>query len=142
MRLADLNFVRGEDSWIRAHWARRAFVWQPYPQEAGAHRVKLAAFLARMRRTVTAVDGNAAAIAPAGSVASVASAGSVASAEAIEAIERMMRAWSGDGDPTAAWRAFEARLASLPRAYRRWTDSLIEQPDLTTRLARWLAYRL
>jgi uncharacterized repeat protein (TIGR03837 family) len=130
LRLADLNFVRGEDSWIRAHWARRPFVWQPYPQEAGAHRVKLAAFLARMRRTATAADGNAGAIAPAGS------------AEAIEVIERMMRAWSGDGDPAAAWRAFEARLASLPRAYRRWTDSLIEQPDLVTRLARWLAHRL
>lgn len=46
---ADLNLVRGEDSWIRAHWAGRPFVWQPYPQEHGTHLVKLRAFLARMR---------------------------------------------------------------------------------------------
>lgn len=45
---ADLNLVRGEDSWIRAHWAGRPFVWQPYPQEHGTHLVKLRAFLARM----------------------------------------------------------------------------------------------
>ncbi len=46
---ADLNVVRGEDSWIRAHWAGTPFVWQPYPQENDTHRVKLQAFLARMR---------------------------------------------------------------------------------------------
>jgi len=136
LRLADLNFVRGEDSWIRAHWARRPFVWQPYPQEAGTHRVKLAAFLARMRLAVTATDGSSPAIAPTESTEST------EAIEAIEAIERMMRAWSGDGDPAAAWRSFEARLASLPQVYRRWTDSLIDQPDLASKLARWLADRL
>lgn len=46
---ADLNFVRGEDSWIRAQWAARPFLWQPYRQDDGAHLVKLRAFLARMR---------------------------------------------------------------------------------------------
>lgn len=45
---ADLNFVRGEDSWIRAHWAARPFVWQPYVQRDAAHLVKLDAFLARL----------------------------------------------------------------------------------------------
>ena len=45
---ADLNFVRGEDSWIRAHWAARPFVWQPYVQAEDAHRVKLRAFLDRL----------------------------------------------------------------------------------------------
>ena len=44
---ADLNFVRGEDSFVRAQWAARAFVWQPYPQAEDAHRLKLDAFLAR-----------------------------------------------------------------------------------------------
>jgi uncharacterized repeat protein (TIGR03837 family) len=42
----DLNFVRGEDSWVRAIWAGEAFVWQVYPQEDKAHHDKLAAFLA------------------------------------------------------------------------------------------------
>lgn len=46
---ADLNFVRGEDSWIRAHWARRPFVWQPYAQDGDAHLAKLRAFLRRMQ---------------------------------------------------------------------------------------------
>ncbi|HMN21062.1 MAG TPA: elongation factor P maturation arginine rhamnosyltransferase EarP [Ottowia sp.] len=41
----DLNFVRGEDSLVRALWAGQGFVWQPYPQHDGAHRAKLAAFL-------------------------------------------------------------------------------------------------
>jgi len=43
----DLNFVRGEDSFVRAQWAAKPFVWQIYPQAEGAHLVKLEAFLAR-----------------------------------------------------------------------------------------------
>ncbi len=43
----DLNFVRGEDSFVRAQWAARPFVWQIYPQDDGAHVAKLDAFLAR-----------------------------------------------------------------------------------------------
>ena len=59
----DLNFVRGEDSFVRAQWAARPFVWHIYPTDDGAHWVKLAAFLARYtagmdrgaRRRVTAL---------------------------------------------------------------------------------------
>ncbi|MGF7189638.1 elongation factor P maturation arginine rhamnosyltransferase EarP [Robbsia andropogonis] len=43
--LADLNFVRGEDSFVRAQWARRPFVWHIYPQEGAAHVPKLDAAL-------------------------------------------------------------------------------------------------
>lgn len=42
---SDLNFVRGEDSLVRALWAGKAFVWQIYPQSDGAHQPKLQAFL-------------------------------------------------------------------------------------------------
>lgn len=42
----DLNFVRGEDSWIRAIWSGRPFVWQIYRQTDAAHLPKLEAFLA------------------------------------------------------------------------------------------------
>lgn len=45
--VCDLNFVRGEDSFVRAQWAAKPFVWQIYPQDAGAHLTKLDAFLAR-----------------------------------------------------------------------------------------------
>ncbi len=41
----DLNFVRGEDSLVRALWAGKPFVWQIYPQDDGAHHAKLQAFL-------------------------------------------------------------------------------------------------
>lgn len=41
----DLNFVRGEDSWVRALWAGQPFVWQIYPQDDQAHHAKLEAFL-------------------------------------------------------------------------------------------------
>ncbi|HZW22255.1 elongation factor P maturation arginine rhamnosyltransferase EarP [Noviherbaspirillum sp.] len=43
----DLNFVRGEDSFVRAQWARRPFIWHIYPQDKDLHHVKLRAFLAR-----------------------------------------------------------------------------------------------
>jgi len=41
----DLNFVRGEDSLVRALWAGKPFVWQIYPQDDGVHGPKLDAFL-------------------------------------------------------------------------------------------------
>lgn len=41
----DLNFVRGEDSLVRALWAGRPFVWHIYPQHDNAHHDKLTAFL-------------------------------------------------------------------------------------------------
>jgi uncharacterized repeat protein (TIGR03837 family) len=40
----DLNFVRGEDSFVRAQWAARPFVWHIYPQVDEAHLRKLDAF--------------------------------------------------------------------------------------------------
>ncbi len=43
----DLNFVRGEDSLVRALWAGAPFVWQVYPQHDRAHEAKLEAMLAR-----------------------------------------------------------------------------------------------
>src|SRR5690606_14786010 len=44
---ADLNIVRGEDSFVRAAWAARPFIWHIYPQQDDAHQVKLQAWLAR-----------------------------------------------------------------------------------------------
>ena len=43
----DLNVVRGEDSFVRAQWAGRPFVWHIYPQDENLHHVKLRAFLQR-----------------------------------------------------------------------------------------------
>lgn len=44
---ADLNFVRGEDSFVRAAWAARPLVWQIYPQDENVHLEKLEAWLTR-----------------------------------------------------------------------------------------------
>jgi uncharacterized repeat protein (TIGR03837 family) len=44
----DLNFVRGEDSVLRALWAGKPFVWSIYPQDDGAHLGKLKAFLQQL----------------------------------------------------------------------------------------------
>ena len=43
----DINFVRGEDSCVRAQWAGKPFVWQIYPQHDGVHLQKLRAFMTR-----------------------------------------------------------------------------------------------
>lgn len=45
---SDLNFVRGEDSLVRALWAGAPFVWHAYPQHDGAHHAKVEALLARL----------------------------------------------------------------------------------------------
>ena len=42
---SDVNFVRGEDSVVRAIWAGKPFVWQIYAQQDSAHGPKLEAFL-------------------------------------------------------------------------------------------------
>jgi uncharacterized repeat protein (TIGR03837 family) len=41
----DVNFVRGEDSCVRAQWAGKPFIWQIYPQHDGVHLEKLQAFM-------------------------------------------------------------------------------------------------
>jgi uncharacterized repeat protein (TIGR03837 family) len=42
---SDVNFVRGEDSLVRALWAGKPLVWHIYPQHDGVHAHKLEAFL-------------------------------------------------------------------------------------------------
>jgi len=43
--MADLNFVRGEDSIVRALWSGKPLIWQIYPQTEGTHLIKLEAWL-------------------------------------------------------------------------------------------------
>lgn len=43
----DFNFVRGEDSFVRAQWACKPFIWHIYPQDENLHHKKLRAFLKR-----------------------------------------------------------------------------------------------
>ena len=106
---ADLNFVRGEDSWVRAQWAGRPFVWQAYPQGDGAHGPKIAAFLAL-------------ALAAAG-------------ADAAEAIRGWTAAWNALDDPAAPLPAWTPQaLADTTAAALAWRDQLTGPADLVTRL--------
>jgi uncharacterized repeat protein (TIGR03837 family) len=45
LNACDFNIVRGEDSFVRAQWAGKPFIWDIYPQDDGAHVKKLEAFL-------------------------------------------------------------------------------------------------
>lgn len=55
---ADLNFVRGEDSFVRGQWAGRPMVWHIYPQDEAVHVDKLSAWLARYPAPAMALDIN------------------------------------------------------------------------------------
>jgi uncharacterized repeat protein (TIGR03837 family) len=48
LRACDFNFVRGEDSLVRALWAGQPLVWHIYPQDDLAHQEKLHAFEATL----------------------------------------------------------------------------------------------
>jgi uncharacterized repeat protein (TIGR03837 family) len=52
----DLNFVRGEDSFVRAQLAARPLIWHAYPQQESAHLPKISAFIERYS---TALDTDA-----------------------------------------------------------------------------------
>lgn len=45
LSFCDLNWVRGEDSFLRAQWAAKPFIWDIYPQEENIQQEKFNAFL-------------------------------------------------------------------------------------------------
>jgi uncharacterized repeat protein (TIGR03837 family) len=111
---SDLNFVRGEDSWVRAHWAGRPFVWQAYPQDDGAHAAKIDAFLA-LSLTRAAPD-------------------------AALAMRAWSAAWNGLDDPAAALPAWTPEaLAAAGDAARAWRAQLLASPDLAALLLAFVA---
>lgn len=126
---ADVNFVRGEDSFVRAAWAARPLVWQIYPQEEDAHLVKLEAWLASY------IGGGRFAEADAGDAAGAA--GATAAAE-------LIRAWNGMADAPAlgqAWQAAmqPAALAEWQGLAHGWADALSAQQDLASSLLEFCA---
>lgn len=104
----DLNFVRGEDSAVRAQWAGQPFIWQLYEQAEGTHHVKREAFL---RRYLATFDEDLA--------------GLLASA---------WRRWNGETQARPDWSAL---VTALPRCLvhaRGWAERLGNQSDLASRL--------
>jgi uncharacterized repeat protein (TIGR03837 family) len=121
---ADWNFVRGEDSFVRAQWAERPFVWQAYPQSEGAHRVKLEAFLAAYCKGLAPALAAPLSALWRGWNDSEAPAGTVA------------RAWS------ALTRVSTAEGAALGRHARVWAAEAARAGDLTKNLVHFCAKRL
>ena len=101
---SELNFVRGEDSFVRAQLAGRPFVWHAYPQDDGAHAAKLDAFLALYLQDAPPELG--------------------------QAVRGLSAAWNGLGPwphrvpLDVGWAAHAAH----------WQSVLFAQPDLVTRL--------
>ncbi len=109
----DINFVRGEDSFVRAQWASRPFVWQIYAQVDGAHWPKLDAFL----------DLYCAEMAPSSSAT----------------LRNFWHAWNGDGDIDAAWRAYAEAVPELDAAAEKWALRLESGTNLAAALVQFCA---
>jgi uncharacterized repeat protein (TIGR03837 family) len=96
----DVNFVRGEDSFVRAQWAGKPFVWQIYPQHDAVHLKKLEAFLILYRKQLTQ--------------------------PASLAVQDLWQAWNMESGAEKAWPAFVAELNGINRCAQDWTRQLAE----------------
>jgi len=118
----DINFVRGEDSFVRAQFAARPMLWQAYVQDDKAHLAKLEAFLDLY---CASLDFATATL-----------------------TRDFWRAWNSNGTPdqaeviAALWLQWLAALPALTAHARVWDQQLAEQPDLATNLLtfsrKWL----
>lgn len=107
----DLNFVRGEDSWIRALWAGKPMIWQPYRQEEDAHLGKLEAFLRRY------TDNCPTAL--------------------MESMTSAHHAWNQDGlegFTAASWQSLLAALPDWQHHAQSWTQRQAAESDLAAKL--------
>jgi uncharacterized repeat protein (TIGR03837 family) len=104
---SDINFVRGEDSFVRAQWAGKPFVWHIYPQADDAHLPKLDAALAHYGRTLPS--------------------------DARDALARFWHAWNGAGRPD--WAEFRHHHAALKQRAADWAVELSQVGDLAGNLA-------
>jgi uncharacterized repeat protein (TIGR03837 family) len=105
----DLNFVRGEDSFVRAQWAGKPFVWHIYPQDENLHHKKLRAFLQRYATALPALeqfslDWNGAPAA------------------------------GGQGDRPALWRAFHTEMPQMAMRAEQWRQQMLANGDLAANL--------
>jgi uncharacterized repeat protein (TIGR03837 family) len=103
----DLNFVRGEDSFVRAQWAARPFVWHIYPQADEAHLRKLDAFADLYLAAADPILG--------------------------ASVRALWQAWNGppNAPPIAnAWTTFSAAARALRRHGGAWSAELEQLPEL------------
>jgi len=108
----DCNFVRGEDSFVRALWAAKPLVWRIYPQEEEAHRVKLDAFLEKYCAGLEA--------------------------EAAAGVRALWEAWDRGAGAGPAWGGFWRYRADLDVHAPSWAEGLRARGDLAAKLVNFL----
>ncbi len=106
--LCDFNFVRGEDSWIRALWAGKPMIWLPYQQSEGTHLLKLNAFMAHYLAQ--------------------------ADAALAEVIRHAMLAWAQGDWQDADWQSLLVVLPQLAQHASTFKSTQSQQADLATNL--------
>lgn len=114
-----LNFVRGEDSCVRAQWAARPMVWQAYPQADDVHWDKTNALLQHYTEGLAA--------------------------EAARAVGGMWRRWNGmpdTEDMAACWAAWRTQQAAIERHAKAWCDRLSLAGRLTDKLVEFAENKL
>jgi len=109
--ICDCNFVRGEDSFVRAQWALNPYVWQAYRQEEGAHWTKIHAFLERY------CEG----MAP----------------EAAAALQGFWTAWNREELQPGDWWSFWQQWTELRRHADNWASRMARLGDLATNLVKF-----
>lgn len=112
----DVNFVRGEDSFVRAQWAGKPLVWHIYRQEEEAHLDKLAAWQARYLADC-----------PAGAAAACAAA---------------LAAWNREQTDGAVWQNWLRTLPDLALHARGWAKQLAQHGNLAANLVSFVAGRV
>ncbi len=113
----DWNFVRGEDSFVRAQLAARPLVWQAYSQAGDAHQPKVEAFLARY----------------------LAHAGPRTGAN-LTTLWALWNGFAAGEGLAAAWAACTG--PEIPELAKRWQKNLGGPGDLAGNLAKFCAERL
>ncbi len=115
--LCDLNFARGEDSFVRAQWAQRPFIWHIYPQNQQAHLAKLEAALHHY--TVDLEQ------------------------PVSDALIQFWRAWNGaPGARLPDTLSFWSQMGCLQRHAHHWAQSLTEVGDLASNLVAFCTNQL
>ncbi|RQM84834.1 elongation factor P maturation arginine rhamnosyltransferase EarP [Aeromonas dhakensis] len=112
----DLNLVRGEDSFVRAQWAARPFLWHIYPQEEQAHMVKLDGFLDHYLAQLPTATGQ----------------WLRGFSHALNQGENIREWWAQWPDHAAIWQQHG----------RHWSHKLLQDGDLVTRLVKFLESRI
>lgn len=112
----DINFVRGEDSFVRAQWAGRPFFWHIYPQDEQAHLIKLDAFLSHYTATVS---------------------------PALQAaIYQSNHAWNLGQNMPEAWQNLGPHWAEWQKHSSLWAEKQLESGDLAERLVQFIQNQL